>query len=278
MHALRLARALRPARALVPTRALSASAAPRAARPPPLADDPYPLPFTSSHVAPAGQSDAPGAAPHEPELDLADPALPFPTPLSRAGESVETLRARLVYQTRKRGTLESDLLMSTFASEEMGAMDEGELREFDRVRAVSFPCPLAPHPPRAAPLRLGCVGLSADAAPRSCSTRTTGTCTTGSRARRRRRRAGRARRCLRASRSTRATRARSRGACLRSEPRAATRECTARAQAALNVPQLSVCDRAGDVHRSVSPPCDHGWDHARHACANVDGQQAAAQG
>lgn len=59
---------------------------------------------------------------------------PPPQPLPRPGESVETLRARLVYQSRKRGTLESDLLLSTFAKERLGEMTEGELKEFDRVR------------------------------------------------------------------------------------------------------------------------------------------------
>ena len=44
------------------------------------------------------------------------------------------MRARLVYQSRKRGTLESDLLLSTFARERLGGMSEEELREFDKVR------------------------------------------------------------------------------------------------------------------------------------------------
>ncbi|KAI0327544.1 DUF339-domain-containing protein [Cubamyces sp. BRFM 1775] len=43
------------------------------------------------------------------------------------------MRARLVYQSRKRGTLESDLLLSTFAKERLGSMDEAELHEFDKL-------------------------------------------------------------------------------------------------------------------------------------------------
>ncbi len=43
------------------------------------------------------------------------------------------MRARLVYQSRKRGTLESDLLLSTFAQERLGGMGERELREYDKV-------------------------------------------------------------------------------------------------------------------------------------------------
>ncbi|KAJ7269801.1 hypothetical protein C8J57DRAFT_1508941 [Mycena rebaudengoi] len=36
---------------------------------------------------------------------------------------------RLVYQSRKRGTLESDLILSMFAREHLGRMDEAELLE-----------------------------------------------------------------------------------------------------------------------------------------------------
>ncbi|EIM89038.1 DUF339-domain-containing protein [Stereum hirsutum FP-91666 SS1] len=43
------------------------------------------------------------------------------------------MRARLVYQSRKRGTLESDLLLSTFAREWLGGMEEAELREYDKL-------------------------------------------------------------------------------------------------------------------------------------------------
>jgi len=58
---------------------------------------------------------------------------PPPKPLPRPGEPIETTRARLVYQSRKRGTLESDLLLSTFALEHLGAMDAEELSEFDKL-------------------------------------------------------------------------------------------------------------------------------------------------
>ncbi|KAN0105355.1 Flavinator of succinate dehydrogenase domain containing protein [Russula decolorans] len=48
-------------------------------------------------------------------------------------KSIETTRARLVYQSRKRGTLENDLLLSTFAQEHLGTMDAEELSEFDKL-------------------------------------------------------------------------------------------------------------------------------------------------
>jgi len=74
--------------------------------------------------------------PHTPEhmASTASPAdLPPPEPLPRPGETVETTRARLIYQSRKRGTLESDLLLSTFAKEHLGAMGAEELSEFDKL-------------------------------------------------------------------------------------------------------------------------------------------------
>ncbi|EED85055.1 predicted protein [Postia placenta Mad-698-R] len=56
-------------------------------------------------------------------------APPPPAPLPRPGESVETMRA--MYQSRRRGTLESDLLLSTFAKEQLYTMNEAELTELD---------------------------------------------------------------------------------------------------------------------------------------------------
>ena len=70
------------------------------------------------------------------EKTTSPPDAPAPEPLPRPGEGVEQMRARLVYQSRKRGTLESDLLLSTFAKEQLGTMCEEELKEFDRVRVT----------------------------------------------------------------------------------------------------------------------------------------------
>ena len=83
--------------------------------------DPWSLPHTPEHIA-----------------STTSPAdTPPPNPLPRPGEPIETTRARLIYQSRKRGTLESDLLLSTFAQEHLGAMDAEALSEFDKVRASS---------------------------------------------------------------------------------------------------------------------------------------------
>lgn len=76
--------------------------------------DPWPLPHTPEHLASTSSADK----------------LP---PLPRLNETVETLRARLVYQSRKRGTLESDLLLSTFARDHLSSMTEVELKEYDKV-------------------------------------------------------------------------------------------------------------------------------------------------
>ncbi|KAI0788856.1 Flavinator of succinate dehydrogenase-domain-containing protein [Abortiporus biennis] len=79
--------------------------------------DPWPLPHSPKHMA---STTSPENAPP-------------PEPLPRPNEPVEKLRARLVYQSRKRGTLESDLLLSTFASEKLPVMSEQELKEFDKL-------------------------------------------------------------------------------------------------------------------------------------------------
>ncbi|KAF4972163.1 hypothetical protein FSARC_1193 [Fusarium sarcochroum] len=52
-------------------------------------------------------------------------------PLRRVGEDDATKRARLVYQSRKRGTLESDLLLSTFASVNLPTLSPKLLDQYD---------------------------------------------------------------------------------------------------------------------------------------------------
>ncbi|KKY15024.1 putative tpr repeat protein [Phaeomoniella chlamydospora] len=52
-------------------------------------------------------------------------------PLRREGEDPSTMRARLLYQSRKRGILESDLLLSTFASTHLQHMTPSQMRQYD---------------------------------------------------------------------------------------------------------------------------------------------------
>jgi len=79
--------------------------------------DPWPLPHTKQHM----------------EATTISPNIPKPIPIPRHDESLDTLRARLTYQTRKRGTLESDLIMSTFAKEHLHFLTREELVELDQV-------------------------------------------------------------------------------------------------------------------------------------------------
>jgi len=67
------------------------------------------------------------------EATTIPPNIPKPIPVPRHNESLETLRARLTYQTRKRGTLESDLIMSTFAKDHLHSLAREELLELDQV-------------------------------------------------------------------------------------------------------------------------------------------------
>ncbi|KAK8198231.1 Flavinator of succinate dehydrogenase-domain-containing protein [Phyllosticta capitalensis] len=53
-------------------------------------------------------------------------------PIRRTGEDINTMRARLTYQSRKRGILESDLLLSTFADAYLGKMTQNQLQDYDR--------------------------------------------------------------------------------------------------------------------------------------------------
>lgn len=53
-------------------------------------------------------------------------------PMRRTGEDDATMRARLVYQSRKRGTLEADLLLSTFADTYLPTMTRDQMAELDR--------------------------------------------------------------------------------------------------------------------------------------------------
>lgn len=84
-----------------------------------LRSDPYKLPFDPS-LSSSSQSQ-----------DL-DETL-FPQPIKRHNEDIHKKRARLIYQSRHRGTLESDLILSTFAKDYLPSMTLNELIEFDQL-------------------------------------------------------------------------------------------------------------------------------------------------
>lgn len=54
-------------------------------------------------------------------------------PISREGESLDKKRARLIYQSRKRGILETDLLLSRFSAKYLKGMSAEELEEYDAL-------------------------------------------------------------------------------------------------------------------------------------------------
>ncbi|KAF5102257.1 hypothetical protein D0Z00_000440 [Geotrichum galactomycetum] len=54
-------------------------------------------------------------------------------PLPRDGEKPETKRARLLYQSRKRGILETDLLLSRFAEKYLKDMTVEQMEEYDQL-------------------------------------------------------------------------------------------------------------------------------------------------
>jgi len=63
-----------------------------------------------------------------------DDLLEMPHPEGRDNEPTEVLRKRLVYESRKRGILEMDLILSTFAQQRLNSLNDRQLREYDRVR------------------------------------------------------------------------------------------------------------------------------------------------
>lgn len=143
--------------------------------------DPWPLPHTPQHLS-----------------STTTPAdIPAPEPLPRPNESLETTRARLLYQSRKRGTLESDLLLSTFARDHLPTMTRVELSEYDKVHSLS-----------------SCFYTLDERLLGSCWTNPTGTYTTGRRAIARRPNDGPAHPSWRNSKCMQRMRERSCGRCL----------------------------------------------------------------
>ncbi|CAO3648177.1 Flavinator of succinate dehydrogenase-domain-containing protein [Mucor lusitanicus] len=66
----------------------------------------------------------------EAALDSSYPNLP---PIPRPNEETENKRRRLTYQSRKRGILETDLLLSTFAKVWLPQFNREQLEEYDKL-------------------------------------------------------------------------------------------------------------------------------------------------
>ncbi|KAK8844748.1 hypothetical protein IAR55_006598 [Kwoniella newhampshirensis] len=88
--------------------------------------DPYQLPLSNPDLASLASRSTSALSENSEEWDM-------PQPLDRTGEDEQTLRARLIYQTRKRGTLETDLILSTFARDELPRMTVEEMLQFDKL-------------------------------------------------------------------------------------------------------------------------------------------------
>ena len=97
--------------------------------------DPFPLPFDPRLEGLSLSSK------HQLENLTKDPEHAFPSrvPGREPGdESREVKVARLRYQIRHRGILETDLLLSTFAKEHLDNLNDTELSEFDLVSEILF--------------------------------------------------------------------------------------------------------------------------------------------
>ncbi|XP_044756807.1 succinate dehydrogenase assembly factor 2-A, mitochondrial-like [Coccinella septempunctata] len=61
------------------------------------------------------------------------PELVIARPKRRPDETIEEKKARLLYQSRKRGMLENDLLLSTFASKYLKQFNNKQVADYDRM-------------------------------------------------------------------------------------------------------------------------------------------------
>lgn len=119
-------------RALIVARAIGTSSSLRASRDDPQKpdlSDPFPLPL-SQEMDPARRADG---------IDLASAGqrvegMDVPVRVAnRTQEGRPRMLARLQYQCRKRGTLETDLILSTFAQKELAQLSDEELHELDQL-------------------------------------------------------------------------------------------------------------------------------------------------
>lgn len=69
-----------------------------------------------------------------PIMDFEDPEyLPLPQYPVKINESLEKRKQRLIYQSRKRGMLENDLLLSTFAARYLKDMTPKQTEQYDQL-------------------------------------------------------------------------------------------------------------------------------------------------
>ncbi|WFD21314.1 Succinate dehydrogenase assembly factor 2 mitochondrial [Malassezia caprae] len=119
------------ARARVAVRTLSTSIARASGKGAPRPDlsDPFPLPL-SRDMDPARRADGVDLASAGQRIEGIDVPIRV---ANRENESRPRMLARLQYQCRKRGTLETDLILSTFAQKELARLADEELHELDQL-------------------------------------------------------------------------------------------------------------------------------------------------
>lgn len=66
-------------------------------------------------------------------VDPPDMTPPIPPYKEKTGETTDLKRARLLYQSRKRGMLENGLLLSTFAGKYLDSFSEDQLSAYDKL-------------------------------------------------------------------------------------------------------------------------------------------------
>ncbi|ALC40899.1 CG12895 [Drosophila busckii] len=82
----------------------------------------------------SNKSNAPDAASNDVIVDYEDPDyLPLPQYPARPNEPLHTRKSRLVYQSRKRGMLENDLLLSTFADKYLKDFNAEQTAIYDQL-------------------------------------------------------------------------------------------------------------------------------------------------
>ncbi|CRK99198.1 CLUMA_CG012490, isoform A [Clunio marinus] len=64
-------------------------------------------------------------------VNTPDQSLPIPKYTHKQDETIELKKARLIYQSRKRGMLENGLLLSTFAARYLQTMNDEQLELYD---------------------------------------------------------------------------------------------------------------------------------------------------
>ncbi|RLV93430.1 Succinate dehydrogenase assembly factor 2 mitochondrial [Spathaspora sp. JA1] len=88
--------------------------------------------FTRRNITTSLRAAANFGKPQNPPLD-ADTLTMKIQPIKRTGETMDIKRARLIYQSRKRGILEADLLLSRFASKYLKQFTSEQLDEYDQL-------------------------------------------------------------------------------------------------------------------------------------------------